>query len=162
MREVRLLRHPIPTEPLGDDPVRFLANLGIDVDNPTTWSLATFTNDVSREVSTDQLFDRALNLALLDGRRIRPDLFVYRHGNHVPSYSQVDGQRVPIEAQFRKAFVYGMVSHALARDQEDVQDQRSNLFQGVFYSILAGNGMAMIGGGTPGPKQAPAGVSLPS
>ena len=104
----------------------------------------------------------ALNLALLDGRRIRPDLFVYRHGNHVPSYSQVDGQRVPIEAQFRKAFVYGMVAHALARDQEDVQDQRSNLFQGVFYSILAGNGMAMIGGGTPGPKQAPQGVSLPS
>lgn len=103
----------------------------------------------------------ALNLALLDGRRIRPDLFVYRHGNHVPSYSQVDGQRVPIEEQFRKAFVYGMVSHALARDQEDVQDQRSNLFQGVFYSILAGNGMAMIGGGTPGPKQTPPGASLP-
>ena len=103
----------------------------------------------------------ALNLALLDGRRIRPDLFVYKHGNRVPSYSQVDGQRVPIEEQFRKAFVYGMVSHALARDQEDVQDQRSNLFQGVFYSILAGNGMAMIGGGTPGPKQTPPGASLP-
>ena len=103
----------------------------------------------------------ALNLALLDGRRIRPDLFVYRHGNQVPSYSQVDGQRVPIEAQFRKAFVYGMVAHALARDQEDVQDQRSNSFLNVFYSILAGSGMAMIGGGTPGPKQASQGVQLP-
>ena len=106
----------------------------------------------------------ALNLALLDGRRIRPDLFVYKHGNHVPSFSAVDGQRVPIEPQFRKAFVYGMTAHALARDQEDVQDQRSNLFMGVFYSILAGNGMspAPIGGGTPGPKQAPSGVQLPS
>ena len=105
----------------------------------------------------------ALNIALLDGRRLRPDLFVYRHGNHVPSYSAVDGQRVPIEAQFRKAFVYGMVAHALARDQEDVQDQRSNLFMNVFKSILVGNGLTPpIGGGTPGPKQAPAGVSLPS
>ena len=105
----------------------------------------------------------ALNIALLDGRRIRPDLFVYKHGNHVPSYSAVDGQRVPIEAQFRKAFVYGMVAHALARDQEDVQDQRSNLFMNVFNSILVGNGLTPpIGGGTPGPKQAPAGVSLPS
>ena len=105
----------------------------------------------------------ALNLALLDGRRIRPDLFVYRHGNHVPSFSAVDGQRVPIEPQFRKAFVYGLVAHALARDQEDVQDQRSNLFMGVFNSILVGNGLTPpIGGGTPGPKQAPAGVSLPS
>ena len=104
----------------------------------------------------------ALNLALLDGRRIRPDLFVYRHGNHVPSYSAVDGQRVPIEAQFRKAFVYGMVAHALARDQEDVQDQRSNLFMNVFNSILVGNGTTPpIGGGTPGPKQAQAGASLP-
>lgn len=104
----------------------------------------------------------ALNLALLDGRRIRPDLFVYKHGNVVPSFSVVDGQRVPIEPQFRKAFVYGMVAHALARDQEDVQDQRSNLFMGVMFSILAGSGMSTpIGGGTPKGRPTSSSVQLP-
>jgi hypothetical protein len=91
----------------------------------------------------------ALNLALLEGRRLRPDLFVYRHGNAVPSFSAVDGQKVHIEPQFRKAFVYGLASHALARDQEDVQDQRANLFQGVMNNILTGLGAQQIGGGTP-------------
>jgi hypothetical protein len=97
----------------------------------------------------------ALNLALLEGRRLRPDLFVYRHGNSVPSYSAVDGQKINIEPQFRKAFVYGLAAHALARDQEDVQDQRSNLFMGVMNNILTGLGTAPIGGGTPkgGPQQ---------
>lgn len=104
----------------------------------------------------------ALNLSLLEGRRMRPDLFVYRYGYHVPSFSAVDGQRVQIEPQFRKAFVYGLAAHALARDQEDVQDQRSNMFMDVFSVILTGQGYtAKIAGGTPGPKQAPAGTSLP-
>ena len=39
-----------------------------------------------------------------------------------------------------KAFVYGLAAHALARDQEDVQDQRSNLLMGVMMSILTGIG----------------------
>lgn len=103
----------------------------------------------------------ALNLSLLEGRRLRPDLFVYKYGNFVPSFAAVDGQKVPIEPQFRKAFVYGLAAHALARDQEDVQDQRSNLFMGVMYSILSGVGSGMIGGGTPNPRQASGGTQLP-
>ena len=103
----------------------------------------------------------AFNLALLEGRRLRADLFVYRHGNRVPSYAAVDGQKVNIEPQFRKAFVYGLAAHALARDQEDVQDQRANLFQGVMNNILTGLGPSQIGGGTPrgGPQQG--GMGLP-
>jgi len=105
----------------------------------------------------------ALNLSLLEGRRLRPDLFIYKYGNQVPSYSAIDGQKVNIEPQFRKAFSYGTAAHALARDQEDVQDQRSNLFMDVFSVILTGLPYpAKIGGGTPGPKQAPQGVTLPS
>jgi hypothetical protein len=91
----------------------------------------------------------AFNLALLEGRRLRPDLFVYRHGNSVPSYSTVDGQKVNIEPQFRKAFVYGLSAHAMARDQEDIQDSRSNSFMGVMNNILTGLGAAPVLGGTP-------------
>jgi hypothetical protein len=95
----------------------------------------------------------ALNLALLDARRLRPDLFVYRWGNRVPNYLAVDGQDVPIEHQFRKGIVYGLVSHALARDQEDVQDQRSNLFMQTMEDILIGTRRTPIqGAGTPAPQ----------
>lgn len=104
----------------------------------------------------------AFNLSLLEGRRVRPDLFVYKYGNTVPYYDAVSGAVVPIEAQFRKAFVYGLASHALARDQEDVQDQRANLFMGVMMSILTGTGGGAIGGGTPNARQqGGGGVQLP-
>ena len=104
----------------------------------------------------------ALNLSLLEARRQRPDLFVYKYGNYVPSYSAVDGQKVNIEPQFRKGIVYGLAAHALARDQEDVQDQRSNMFMDVMSVILTGQpAVARIGGGTPGPKQAPPQTALP-
>lgn len=92
-----------------------------------------------------------LNMALLEGRRLRPDLFVYKHGVRVPQFLAVNDEVVPIEPQFRLAFVYGTCAHALARDQEDVQDQRSNLFMGVFHDILIGIRVTPIGGGTPGP-----------
>jgi hypothetical protein len=98
----------------------------------------------------------ALNLALLEGRRLRPDLFVYKHGGaRVPSYGAVSGETVPIEPQFRLGFVYGLCAHALLRDQEDVQDQRSNLFMGAFHDIIIGVRVTPIAGGTPnvGAKQ---------
>jgi len=92
----------------------------------------------------------AFNMALLEGRRLRPDLFVYRGSNHVPTYDTTDMDvPVPIEQQFRLAFVYGTCAHALARDQEDVQDERSNLFMSVFHDILIGVRVTPIGGGTP-------------
>ena len=95
----------------------------------------------------------AFNLALLDGRRLRPDLFVYKWGNRVPNYDAVSGQDVPIEPQFRKAFVYGLVAHALLRDQEDVQDARASIFQDTMESILTGIRRPPIqGAGTPAPS----------
>ena len=93
-----------------------------------------------------------LNTALLEGRRIRPDLFVFRHGGvYVPSYDAISSEEVPIEPQFRLAFVYGTCAHALLRDQEDVQDMRANMFLAAFQSILTGVIVPPIGGGTPGP-----------
>jgi len=99
----------------------------------------------------------ALNLAFMEGRRIRPDLFVFHDedgdGDELHTYHTVDNRPVPMEKPFRMAFVYGACSHALARDQEDVQDSRSNSFMNVFSSVLTGLKQAPVQGGTPGGPQ---------
>ena len=93
----------------------------------------------------------ALNTSLAEARRLRADLFVYREGNHVPYFTAVSGEVVPIETQFRLAFVYGIAGHVLERDDEDVQDQRANAFNGMFYDLLIGIKPQPLGGGNKGP-----------
>lgn len=90
----------------------------------------------------------AFNVILLEGRRIRPDLFVFC-GDDVPQFSAVDSTKVDIEQQFRLAFVYGMVGHALSRDQEDVQDERANTYMETFVQMLTGVTPSRLRGGTP-------------
>jgi len=48
------------------------------------------------------------------------------------------------------ALVYGMVSHALARDQEDVQDTRAATFLATFHAMLIGDAPPPIQGGAQG------------
>lgn len=79
----------------------------------------------------------ALNVSLLEGRRLRPDLFVFS-GDSVPAFFVNDASVVPMEKQFRLAFLHGMVGHALERDQEDVQDTRSQAFLLYMSNILIG------------------------
>jgi hypothetical protein len=93
----------------------------------------------------------ALNTSLAEARRLRADLFVYRHGNHVPYFTAISGETVPIDTQFRLAFVYGIAGHVLERDDEDVQDQRAASFTSQFYSILIGIQRPPIQGGNKGP-----------
>ena len=76
----------------------------------------------------------ALNTALTEGRRLRADLFL----KGVPQFATVNNEPVPIEQQFRLAFVYGTVAHALMRDDEDVQDERAASFLGMGQDILIG------------------------
>ena len=80
----------------------------------------------------------ALNVSLLEGRRIRADLFVFCNGGSVPTFKVNDGSTVPIEDQFRLAFLHGMVGHAIERDQEDLQDERAVWFINVMGNILTG------------------------
>lgn len=80
----------------------------------------------------------ALNVSLLEGRRLRPDLFVFSCGNKVPAFFTVDASVVPVEEQFRLAFLHGLVGHALERDQEDVQDTRSQAFLLYMSNLLIG------------------------
>lgn len=80
----------------------------------------------------------ALNVTLLEARRLRPDLFVYKHFNRVPAYTAVSGTPVPIEPQFRLPMVFGIVGQAMLRDEEDVPIERANSFIQKFQSMLTG------------------------
>ena len=93
----------------------------------------------------------SFNTALLEGRRLRPDLFVFEHHERVPSYMVSDATKVCIEPQFRLPFVYGTAAHALARDQEDIQDARATMFMGLFNDLLIGVRLGGISGSGPTP-----------
>lgn len=79
----------------------------------------------------------AMNVTLLEGRRIRADLFVFNKDG-VQFFTGNDGSLVCMEAPFRLAFLYGMCAHALQRDQEDIQDTRAGKFLDIFNAILIG------------------------
>lgn len=74
----------------------------------------------------------ALNVVIDDTRRLRPDLFLgdgtTTNFSAIPSYDAVDSTVVEIENGFRLAILLGMIAHAIARDQEDVQDARAGVF----------------------------------
>ena len=98
----------------------------------------------------DQSLLTSLNVTLMEARRLRPDLFVYNPDfDGVPGFNTVDTSPVDIEQPFRLALVYGLVSHALARDQEDVQDSRAATFMQTFVYMLTGKQPIPIQGGTP-------------
>lgn len=86
----------------------------------------------------------AMNVALLEGRRLRPDLFIFqKNGSYVQSFQDNDGTELVMEEQFRLAFLHGMCAHALERDMEDIQDNRAASFAKTFQSILIGAGFAI-------------------
>lgn len=91
----------------------------------------------------------AFNMALLEGRRLRPDLFIYRHGEKVPYFPAISGAEVCIEPQFRQAFVFGTCAHAMSRDQEDIQDTRATSFNDNFHDYLIGVRPRPLVGGAP-------------
>lgn len=84
----------------------------------------------------------AMNVTLLEARRLRADLFLYnRYGSGqkgVQSFQAVDGTKVQMEEPFRLAILHGMVAHVLERDQEDIQDARAGAFMAIFNTMLVG------------------------
>jgi hypothetical protein len=82
----------------------------------------------------------ALNVTLLDARRLRPDLFLgdgtTTSLSEVQSFITLDTTAVNIEQGFRLAVLLGVVGHAIARDQEDVQDARADAFLKKFRDKL--------------------------
>lgn len=87
----------------------------------------------------------AFNTTILEARRIRADLFVFRYGHdRVPSFNANDNEEFHMEPAFRLAFVFGTVAHALMRDQEDIEDARATTFMSGFNSMLMGSGAQTI------------------
>jgi hypothetical protein len=103
---------------------------------------------------SDMAIVEALNMALLEARKLRADLFLGRYGMAVPVYNAPTGEYVPIEGQFRLGFVYGIAWQVLDADEEDVQDARANSFLMRFTAMLTGQHATPIQGGTPAPQSA--------
>src|SRR3954467_15266306 len=93
----------------------------------------------------------SINLTLGEARRLRPDLFVFNRKSkgQIQAFKAVDATYVVMEPQFRLAIVHGLVGHALARDQEDYEDQRAPTFLGMFTQGLVGHGIGPVAGGSP-------------
>lgn len=92
----------------------------------------------------------AMNVTMLEARRLRPDLFVYNHQfrGQPQAFQANDDTLVDIEPQFRLAILHGMVGHALERDQEDYSDTRASSFLAIFYAGLRGKALPPVTGGS--------------
>lgn len=80
----------------------------------------------------------ALNMSLLEAKKLRPDLFLNRT---IPAYSTgAMGASVVVDEMYRVAHLYYVVGQAQMRDDENVQDQRAAAFLGMFQSKLLSMG----------------------
>ena len=85
---------------------------------------------------TDQLV-AALNIALQDARRIRPDIFLPDF--KIPSYSPADLTAIIKFPDFYKsALLYFVVGFSYIRDQEDTSDARAGALVSKFTAELLG------------------------
>lgn len=79
----------------------------------------------------------ALSFAILEARKIRPDLFL-DEDFVLPAYTTNDTTEVPIDEQYRLPFLYYIVGHAQLRDDEATQDNRAGaLLQKFQMQLLA-------------------------
>jgi hypothetical protein len=130
-----------------------------DRDQPTYNSVADYVTDARtllQDLVPPYRYDdpsmlTALNAALLEASRIKPELFVYNFdvNGQAQSFEAVDDTYVAIEPKFRLALVHGLVGHALERDQEDYQDQRATAFLALFTQGLVGKALGAVVGGSP-------------
>lgn len=76
---------------------------------------------------TDSDLVDALNTAILDARRLRPDLFLPKFD--LPYYDASGtinlSAKFPIEPHFRQAFIFYIVGRMEMRDDEQTQDGRA-------------------------------------
>jgi hypothetical protein len=96
---------------------------------------------------TDQLV-AALNIALQDARRIRPDLFIPNYT--IPVYSPADMAAVIVFPDFYlSALLYFVVGFAQMMDQEDTSDARASALLGTFTAKLIGKALDSKGSVSP-------------
>jgi hypothetical protein len=79
----------------------------------------------------------ALNMGVLEARRLRPELFRSSFRTSLPDFSDSNmTEQVPIDPQYRVAFVYYICGHAQLRDDENNQDSRSAAMLNKFVSQM--------------------------
>lgn len=86
---------------------------------------------------TDANLVSALNMAFLEARRLRPDLFLGTGLRNEPSsFTAVNNTAVNLDPQYRAAFVYYMCGQTQIMDEETTQDARATVFLNKFTSQL--------------------------
>lgn len=86
--------------------------------------------------STDDLVEN-LNMAVLEMRRIRPDILQSYLRTTLPSFSSAAmATSVAIDPQYRVAAVYYIAGHAHLRDEENTQDTRATAFLNKFVAQM--------------------------
>jgi len=82
----------------------------------------------------------ALNDALMEARRLRPDLFLTSSPVTFtpPAFTNNDNTPVMIDFQYRMPIVTYMAGMIQLRDMEDVQDNRATQFLAMFKQQLVG------------------------
>jgi hypothetical protein len=130
-----------------------------DRDQPTLNTVADYIADARITLQDtvppyrydDPSLLQALNLTLLEARRLRSDLFVFNLAvkGQMQAFRIVDDTYVEMEPQFRLSLLHGLVGHALERDQEDYQDARASTFLAMFAQGLIGRTIGPVSGGSP-------------
>lgn len=76
----------------------------------------------------------ALNIAILEARRLRPDLFLGSFAS-LPSYS-ASTDVVGIDPMYRPTFLYYLIGMVELRDSEDTKDNRASVLLNKFLGQL--------------------------
>ena len=89
---------------------------------------------VEYRYSDDELLE-ALNISLLEIRRIRPDLFLL-DPTTIPEYTTVDSTAIDVDIMYLNAVLHFVVGQAHLRDEEETTDSRASAFMSSFRSRL--------------------------
>lgn len=84
---------------------------------------------------SDASLIRSLNIAVLEARRLRADLFLPAFT--LPEYATPGDATTAIPDMYRPAFVYYVAGKAQLRDDETTQDARATVFLNKFVAQLA-------------------------
>ena len=86
---------------------------------------------------TDAQLVASLNEAILEARRLRPDLMLSYFRLSLPEYTLANlAAMVSVDQMYRTSFVYYIVGQAQLRDNEDTSDVRAAGFLAKFKSDL--------------------------
>jgi hypothetical protein len=91
-------------------------------------------NDAVAYRYSDAEFLDAINMALLEMRRIRPELMRSYFSAGVPTLTSADN--IPVDEQYRTAVLYYTCGQVQLRDDENTQDARASQFLQKFTAQL--------------------------